>query len=181
MCPARCEDPSTIRTERRVPDTVLVVKGKDELARGRVPEPGGFIRARRENPGAVRTERSVADLILMVKGGHKLARGRIPELGAVIRVCRQDPRTVRAECSVKERTEMFKGSDELARSRIPKVGAMIGACRRIRVPLALKAAFSTVADGQVRIWVCPRPHPKAWRPCLCLPSGSGYIRAKRRS
>ena len=39
-------------------------KGKDELARGRVPELGGFIRARRENPSAVRTERSVVDLIL---------------------------------------------------------------------------------------------------------------------
>ena len=61
-------------------------KGNDELARGRVPELGGFIRARRENPSAVRTECSVADLILMVKGGHKLARGRIPELGTVIRV-----------------------------------------------------------------------------------------------
>ena len=59
-------------------------KGGDKLARGRIPELGGFVLACRENPSAVRTERSVADLILMDKGGHKLARSRIPELGAVI-------------------------------------------------------------------------------------------------
>ena len=64
-------------------DLILMVKGGDELARGRIPELGGFVRARRQDPSTVRTERRVADLILMSKGGDELARGRIPELGGV--------------------------------------------------------------------------------------------------
>ena len=60
-------------------------KGGDELARGRIPELGGFVRACRENPSTVRTKRRVLDLILMVKGGDELARGRIPELGGFVR------------------------------------------------------------------------------------------------
>ena len=60
-------------------------KGGDELARGRIPELGGFVRARRQDPSTIRTKRRVVDTILMVKGGDELARGRIPELGGFVR------------------------------------------------------------------------------------------------
>ena len=33
-----------------------MVKGGEELARGRIPELGGFVRACRQNPSAVRTK-----------------------------------------------------------------------------------------------------------------------------
>ena len=66
-------------------------KGGDQLARGRIPELGGFVRARRQDPSTIRTKRRVVDRILMVKGGDQLARGRIPELGGFVRACRQDP------------------------------------------------------------------------------------------
>ena len=62
-------------------DRILVVKGGDELARGRIPELGGFVHARCQNPGTVRTKCRIVDRILVVKGGDELARGRIPELG----------------------------------------------------------------------------------------------------
>ena len=123
MFPAGCEDPSTIRTERRVVDRVLMGKGGHKLARAHIPELGGFVVACREDPSAVRTERRVLDSILMDKGAYGLARSRIPEIGAVtFRACRQHSRIVRAKRRVKERTEMFKkertemfkGSDELA-------------------------------------------------------------------
>ena len=61
-----------------------MVKGGDQLARGRIPELGGFVRARRQDPSAVRTKRRVDDLILMGKGGDQLARARIPELGGFV-------------------------------------------------------------------------------------------------
>ena len=60
-----------------------MVKGGDELARGRIPELGSFVRACRQDPSAVRTKRRVVNLILMGKGGDELARGRIPELGGL--------------------------------------------------------------------------------------------------
>ena len=62
-------------------DTSLMIKGGDQLARGRIPELGGFVRARSQDPSTVRTKRRVVDTILMGKGGDELARGRIPELG----------------------------------------------------------------------------------------------------
>ena len=80
---------------------ILMIKGGDELARGRIPELGGFVFACRQNSSAVRTERRVVDLILMVKGGDELARGRIPELGAVVRARRQDPSAVRTKRRVR--------------------------------------------------------------------------------
>ena len=58
-------------------------KGSDELARGRIPELGGLVRACRQDPSAVRTKHRFKDLILMVKGGDEFARGRIPELGGL--------------------------------------------------------------------------------------------------
>ena len=59
-----------------------MVKGGDEFARGRIPEPGGVICARRQDPSAVRTKRPVHDTYILGigQGGDKLARGRIPEL-----------------------------------------------------------------------------------------------------
>ena len=75
-------------------------KGGDELARGRIPELGGFVPACRQDPSAVRTKRRAVDAILMVKGGDKLARGRIPELGGFVRACRQDPSAVRTKLRV---------------------------------------------------------------------------------
>src|SRR6516164_7328251 len=86
-------------------------KGSDQLARGRVPELGGFIRARRENPSAVWAECSVVDLILMIKGGDELARGRIPELGSFVSACRQDASSVGTKRHTLKRIPMDKGSD----------------------------------------------------------------------
>ena len=117
-----------------------MVKGGDELARGRVPELGGFIRARRENPSAVWAECSVVDLILMGKGSEQLARGRIPELGAVIRARRQDPSTVRTKCSVLNATLMVKDkamSLPEAASQSLAVWSLLAV--RILVPSGLKA------------------------------------------
>ena len=85
-------------------------KGNDEIARGRVPELGGFVRTRREDPSAIRTERRVADLILMGKGSEELARGRIPELGAVICARSQDPSTVQTKSGVLDATLMVKST-----------------------------------------------------------------------
>ena len=50
------QDPSAVRTKRRVLNSILMGKGGDELARGRIPELGGFVRARRQDPSAIRTK-----------------------------------------------------------------------------------------------------------------------------
>ena len=74
-----------------------MVKGGDQLARGRIPELGGV------SPLAVRIRvpsglnAASIDTILMVKGGDQLARGRIPEFGGFVPACRQDPSAVRAK------------------------------------------------------------------------------------
>ena len=41
--------------------TILMGEGGDELARGRIPELGGVIRACRQDPSTVRTKRRVVD------------------------------------------------------------------------------------------------------------------------
>src|SRR6476646_2530233 len=103
-----------------------MVKGSDQLARGRIPELGGFVSACRQDPSAVRTEFRLQDLALVGKGGDEFARGRIPELRAVIRARRQDPSTVRTKVKRRParlqerrpwpaRSEMVKGRDEFAR------------------------------------------------------------------
>ena len=74
-----------------------MVKRGDQLARGRIPELGGFVRARRQDPSAVRAKRRMIDPILMGKGGDELPRGCIPELGGLIPACREDPSAVRTE------------------------------------------------------------------------------------
>ena len=66
-------------------NSILMGKGGDELARGRIPELGGLVRARRQDPSTVRTKRRMIETILMGKGGDELARGRIPELGGFVR------------------------------------------------------------------------------------------------
>ena len=38
-------------------DRILMGKGSDELARGRIPELGGFVRARRQDPSTIGTKR----------------------------------------------------------------------------------------------------------------------------
>ena len=72
-------------------------EGGDELARGRIPELGGFVRARRQDPSTVRTKRCMPETILMVKGGDELGRGCIPELGGFVPARRQDPSAVRTK------------------------------------------------------------------------------------
>ena len=101
----RRQDPSAVRTKRPVPDTcnLGIAQGGDQLARGRIPEPGGCVRASREDPSTIRTERRIVDPCWMVKGNDQLARSRIPELGGFVEACRQDPSTVRTERRVLER------------------------------------------------------------------------------
>ena len=41
-----------------------MLKGGDELARGRIPELGGVVRACRQDPSTVRTKQGVQDTIL---------------------------------------------------------------------------------------------------------------------
>ena len=84
MIRARRQDPRTVRTKRHVLNGILMGKGGDQLARGRIPELGALIRASRQDPSAVRTKRRVIDRILMVKGGYQFARSGIPELGGVV-------------------------------------------------------------------------------------------------
>ena len=61
-----------------------MVKGGDEFARSRIPEPGGVINVRRQDPSAVWTKHPVHDTYILGigQGGEKLAGSRIPELGA---------------------------------------------------------------------------------------------------
>ncbi len=46
-------------------ETILMVKGSDQLARGRIPELGCFVSACRQDLSPVRTELRLKDLILM--------------------------------------------------------------------------------------------------------------------
>jgi hypothetical protein len=48
-------------------------KGSDQLARGRIPQLGGFVSARRKDPSTVRTKLRLKELILMGKGREELA------------------------------------------------------------------------------------------------------------
>ena len=50
-----------------------MVKGGDELARGRIPEFGGVVSACRQDPSTVRTKRRMIETIWMVKGSDQLA------------------------------------------------------------------------------------------------------------
>ena len=124
------QDPSTVRTKRRMIETFWMVKGSDQLARGRIPELGGFAPAGRQDPSTVRTELRLEDLILMSKRGKELTRGRTPELGAVIRARRKDPSIVGAKMNSprrpthlqervpwRDRIQMAEGANKLARGR----------------------------------------------------------------
>ena len=67
-----------------------MVKGSDQLARGRIPELGGFVLARRQDPSAVRTKRRLKDRL----GGERRRRG-LPEaasqsLALSFCTCRQE-------------------------------------------------------------------------------------------
>ena len=132
------QDPSTVRTKRRMIETFWMVKGSDQLARGRIPELGGFAPAGRQDPSTVRTELRLEDLILMSKRGKELTRGRTPELGAVIRARRKDPSIVGAKMNSprrptrlqerlawRDRTQRGKGGNEFGRGGIPEPSGAI--------------------------------------------------------
>ena len=53
-----------------------MVERGNQLARGRIPELGGFVPACRQDPSTVRTKRRVDNQILMVKGGDEAAAAR---------------------------------------------------------------------------------------------------------
>src|SRR5258708_8190100 len=138
-----------------------MVKGNDQLTRGRIPKLGGFVSACCQDPSTVRTELRLKDLVLMGKGGDQLAQGRIQELGAVIRADRQDPSAIRAKVKTRpvclqkplpDRT-MVTGFDQLARCRIPEAGHFIprrqhASPARLNLP---PPATPTPMD--------PQPHP----------------------
>ena len=64
-----------------------MVKGGDQLARGRIPELGGVVSACRQDPSTVRTKcRMIETMSRWFKGSDQLARGRIPELGGFVRL-----------------------------------------------------------------------------------------------
>ena len=69
---------AAVGTKHRFEDLILMVKGGDVFARGRIPELGGFVRTGRQDPHTVRTKRGVVDCILMLKGGDLFARGAHP-------------------------------------------------------------------------------------------------------
>src|SRR6266436_930964 len=54
--PACRQDPGAVRTKCRVLDSILMVKGGDQLTRVRIPELGGLVRACRQDARAVRTK-----------------------------------------------------------------------------------------------------------------------------
>ena len=54
-------------------ETIWMVKGTDQLARGRIPELCGFVFACRQDPSTVATELRLKDFILMGKGSEELA------------------------------------------------------------------------------------------------------------
>ena len=68
---ARCQDPRTVGTKRRIIDNTLMGKGGDQLARGRVPELGSFVPACRQDPSTVGTKHRADGRILMGKGGDE--------------------------------------------------------------------------------------------------------------
>ena len=64
-------------------------KGGHKLARGRIPELGGFVVACCGRLSAVGLN-ATSLTALMVKGGEELAQSRIPEIGSLIlRACRR--------------------------------------------------------------------------------------------
>ena len=92
---------------------ILMGKGREELARGLIPELGAVIRARRQDPSTVRTKSRILDATLMVKGRDELPRSRIPELGGVVPACGQNPSTIRAKGPVRDFILMIKRADAL--------------------------------------------------------------------
>jgi len=54
-------------------ESVWMVKGTDQLARGCIPELGCFVSACRQDPSTVATELCLKDFILMGKGSEELA------------------------------------------------------------------------------------------------------------
>ena len=51
------QDPSAVRTKRRVLNSILMGKRGDGFVRSRIPKLGGLVPACRQDPSTVRTER----------------------------------------------------------------------------------------------------------------------------
>jgi hypothetical protein len=75
---------STVRTKCRVVDRILVVKGGNEPARGRVPKLGGSVFARCQDASTVGTKLRIDDPILVPKDCDDFARGRSPKFGGFV-------------------------------------------------------------------------------------------------
>ena len=73
LVPACRQNPSTVRTKPRPRDSILMVKGGDELARGRIPEFSRVVSACRQDPSTVRTERRVIETAHPLDGRSKEA------------------------------------------------------------------------------------------------------------
>ena len=77
-----------------------MVKGGDELARGRIPEVSAMIRACRQDASAVSTEHRVLNGILMVKGGNGFgeAASQSLEVLSLLAVTIRAPSGLKAAC-----------------------------------------------------------------------------------
>ena len=104
--------PSTVRTKGHVLNCILMSKGGDELARGRIPELGGIVCARRKDSSTIRTKRPLPEPTRIVKGRDELARSRIPELGGFVRACRQDSSSIGTKRRFEDQVLVLKGGDE---------------------------------------------------------------------
>ena len=159
------QDPSAVRTKRRVLNGVLMDNGGYGFARRRIPEIGTLIfGACRQDPSAVRTkrrvkvvsrripwpvqkhpsavwaERPVKGPTQMVKGNDQLARGHIPKVDGIIRACRQDADSVRTKRRVLNRILMDKRDYGLPEAASQSLAVLSLPAVRIRVLSALNAA-----------------------------------------
>ena len=92
------QDPSTVRTKRRMIETILMRKGGDRLARDQHPRAWRFCPSLPSGSDApFGLNAAIFGTIPMVKGGDELAGGRIPKLGGFVRARRQDPSAVRTK------------------------------------------------------------------------------------
>src|SRR5262245_41596083 len=86
--------------------------GTNKLARGSIPELGGFIRTRCKNSGIVGTKYRRVYRPLMVERGDEVAGGRIPKPGGLVPACRQDPSPVPTKSCGEDRVLVVQRRDE---------------------------------------------------------------------
>ena len=95
------------------------------------------------------------------------------QFGGVVPARRQDPSAVRTKLCPVNDSLMLKGGDEFAGGRIPELGGFVPACRQDPSAVRTKLRIVDLAlMSERRRSACRRSHPRAWRFCLCLPSGS---------